>query len=144
MAGSSRHWLLDEQLPPAARETIHQGVALQSRQLTQGSDAQDIACALYDDDDLLAGAWGRTEFQRLYVAAWWVEPAHRGQGLGAECLRRIEALALKRGCVDALIETLNDEAADIAEHMGYVCVAHVHDYVPGLTRHTLLKVWQPR
>lgn len=141
---SERVWRRDAELPPADLDAIREGVILHGRQQTQGSDARDIACACYEDGQLIAGAWGRTEFQRLYLSYIWVQSEHRGQGLGGQLLRQIEAQALKRGCVDALIETLLDEAADCFEHLGYACVAHLHDYVPGFTRHTLLKVWRDR
>jgi GNAT superfamily N-acetyltransferase len=139
-----RQWRRDEAVPPAALDEIRNGVIIHGRQQTQGSDARDIACALYEGDGLIAGAWGRTEFQRLYISYLWVQASRRGQGLGGDCLRQIEAMALRRGCVDALIETLLDEVAEIYEHLGYACIAHVHDFVPGFTRHTLLKVWRPR
>lgn len=140
----SRVWRRDADLPPADLDAIREGVIVHGRQQTQGSDAQDIACGLYEDGALIAGAWGRTEFQRLYISYLWVAAERRGEGLGGELLRQVEAQALKRGCVDALIETLLDEVAELYEHLGYACIAHVHDYVPGFTRHTLLKVWQPR
>ncbi|WP_310387314.1 GNAT family N-acetyltransferase [Roseateles sp.] len=142
--GIERAWRRDAELPQAALDALRDGVVLHGRQQAQGSDACDIACALYEGERLVAGASGRTEFARLYVNYLWVEAERRGQGWGGECLRQIEAQALRRGCVDALIETLSDETAELYEHMGYVCIAHVHDYVPGFTRHTLLKVWKPR
>lgn len=141
---TGRHWRRDGEVPAEDLAAIRDGVILHGRQQTQGSDAQDIAVAIYDEGGLLAGAHGRTEFQRLYVAYLWVDEAHRGQGLGSDCLRQLEAQALRRGCVDALIETLLDEVADLYERLGYVCISHVHDFLPGFTRHTLLKVWTPR
>lgn len=140
----AQQWRRDEEVPQAALEAVREGVLIYGRQQAQGSDARDIACALYEADQLVAGATGRTEFGRLYVNYLWVDADRRGQGLGGECLRQIEAQALRRGCVDALIETLSDETAQIYEHLGYACIAHVHDYVPGFTRHILLKVWKPR
>lgn len=139
-----RDWRRDDAVPPTDLDEIRDAVISFGRQQTQGSDARDIAVALYDGDALIAGAFGRTEFQRLYVSYLWVHADHRGQGLGGDCLRQLEAMALKRGCVDALIETLLDEVAEMYEHLGYACISHVHDFVPGFTRHTLLKVWQAR
>jgi len=144
MMMSERAWLRDAAVPDADRAAIRDAVILHGRQQAQGSDEQDIACALYEGGILLAGAYGRTEFQRLYVSYLWVRPDARGQGLGSELLRQIEAQALKRGCVDALIETLLDDVAELYERRGYACIAHLHDFVPGFTRHTLLKCWAPR
>jgi GNAT superfamily N-acetyltransferase len=139
-----RQWRRDEDVPAAVLEDIRHGVLLHGRQQAQGSDARDIAVALFQDGELLAGGWGRTEFQRLYVSYLWVREDLRGQGLGGDCLRQLEAQALRRGCVDALVETLLDDVSELLEHLGYVCMAHVHDYVPGFTRHIMLKVWTPR
>ena len=138
-------WCTDAEVPPADLDALREGVILHGRQQAQGSDARDIACALYDDHGvLLAGACGRTEFERLYIDYLWVRPERRGEGLGGDALRRLEAQALRRGCRDALAETLLDEAAAVYEHLGYACIAHLHDFLPGFTRHTLLKVWRPR
>lgn len=139
-----REWRRDGAVPQHDLDAIREGVIAYGRQQAQGSDAEDIAVALYDGDALIAGAFGRTEFQRLYVGYLWVDADHRGQGIGGDCLRQLEAMALKRGCVDALIETLLDETAEMYEHLGYACISHVHDFVPGFTRRTLLKVWQAR
>ncbi|SEK85680.1 Acetyltransferase (GNAT) family protein [Roseateles sp. YR242] len=141
---AGRQWLRDAEVPAAALEAIRAGVLLHGRQQAQGSDATDIAVALYQDGELIAGSHGRTEFRRLYVNDLWVREDLRGQGLGGDCLRQLEAQALRRGCVDALIETLLDDVSEMYEHLGYVCIAHVHDYVPGFTRHIMLKVWTPR
>lgn len=143
-APQGRDWRRDGAVPARDLDAIRDGVIAFGRQQAQGSDAQDIAVALYEGDELVAGASGRTEFQRLYVSYLWVDADRRGEGLGGDCLRQIEAMALRRGCVDALIETLSDETAELYEHLGYACIGHVHDFVPGFTRHTLLKVWRPR
>lgn len=143
-AAAAHEWRRDEAVPPSGLDAVRDGVILHGLQQSQGSDARLIACALYEGDALLAGAWGRTEFQRLNLQYLWVRPERRGEGLGSECLRQIEAQALARGCVDALAETLLDEAAEFHEHRGYACIAHLHDFVPGFTRHTLLKVWAAR
>lgn len=144
MGAPARRWQTDAQVPVAALAQIAAGVHMADQQLSQGSDAQPIACVLFEGGALLAGASGRTEGQRLFIEQLWVQAERRGLGLGGDCLRQLEALALRRGCVDALAETLSDEAAGLFEHLGYACIAHLHDYLPGLTRHTLLKVWQPR
>jgi len=93
---------------------------------------------------LIAGALGRTEFRRLFINYLWVDEGWRGRGLVSDVLRRLEAQALKRGCVDALIETLSDRHAELYERLGYAMMAHVHDYLPGFTRYILIKVWKPR
>ncbi|HEY1395843.1 GNAT family N-acetyltransferase [Roseateles sp.] len=93
----SREWRRDGAVPQDDLDAIRDGVIAYGRQQAQGSDAEDIAVALYDGDELIAGASGRTEFQRLYVSYLWVDADHRGEGFGGDCLRQLEAMALKRG-----------------------------------------------
>ena len=142
MTSSGRSWT--QALPPADAARISDAVTAHGRAQVLDSNAEPIACGLYEDGRLIAGATGRTECQRLFVNYLWVDEHLRGQGLGSELLRQLEAQALRRGCLDALIETLSDRTADLYERLGYVCMAHVHDYIPGFTRHILIKVWKPR
>jgi len=139
---TDRRWLQD--LTPEDAAGVSAGVIAFGRAQAAGGNASEISCGLYEGDRLIAGAVGRTEYRRLFVSYLWVDEALRGQGLGTEVLRRLEAQALKRGCIDALIETLSDRNAELYEHLGYAMMSHVHDYVPGFTRYTLIKVWRPR
>ncbi|MDN3919223.1 GNAT family N-acetyltransferase [Roseateles violae] len=140
---AGRRW--SQELAPADAARVRDGVTAYGRALAAGGQAQDIACGLHDEQGrLIAGALGRTEFRRLFINYLWVDEELRGHGLGSELLRRLEAQALKRGCVDALIETLSDRHAELYERLGYAMMAHVHDYVPGFTRYILIKVWRPR
>jgi GNAT superfamily N-acetyltransferase len=75
----------------------------------------------------------------LFVNYLWVDAQRRGIGLGAEALHRLEALAVERGCVDALIETLDDDVAEWYSRCGYQVIAHVPQYCGPWSRHTLLK-----
>jgi len=88
-----------------------------------------IACFVRSGGEIVAGAYGRTEFNRLFVTYLWVEQALRCQGLGSGLLRRIEASAAARGCTDALIETLSDETACMYRRRGYTPLATIPNYV---------------
>ena len=133
-----------QDLTPEDAALVSTGVIAFGRAQAEGGQQQDISCGLHEDGRLIAGAVGRTEFRRLFVSHLWVDAAMRGQGIGSELLRRLEAQALKRGCVDALIETLSDRNAELYERLGYVMMAHIHDYIPGFTRYILIKVWRAR
>lgn len=140
---TGRSWSQD--LAPADAALISAGVTAYGRALAFGGNAQEISCGLRDEGGrLIAGATGRTEFRRLFINCLWVDEDLRGQGIGTDVLRRLEAQALKRGCADALIETLSDRHAELYERLGYAMMAHVHDYLPGFTRYILIKVWKPR
>ncbi|WP_163020017.1 GNAT family N-acetyltransferase, partial [Pseudomonas viridiflava] len=101
---------------------MRNGVIDTGRDLSEplGGNAKAIACALTEDSLLMGGATGRTEFQRLFVNFLWVDQQWRGTGLGAEALHKLEALAIERGCVDSIIETLDDGVASWYQRIGYV------------------------
>ncbi|KPB31142.1 GNAt family acetyltransferase [Pseudomonas syringae pv. syringae] len=101
--------------------------------------ADPIACMIMENDLLIGGATGRTEFQRLFVSYLWIDAGSRGKGLGAQTLNRLEALAIERGCTDALIETLDDDVARWYARCGYVPIACLPRYCGPWSRHTLLK-----
>lgn len=66
--GEAERWWRDGEVSPAAVQALRERVRLFGRQQTQGSDAQDIACACFDEQgELLVGACGRTEFRRHFV-----------------------------------------------------------------------------
>ena len=98
-----------------------------------------MACTVREDDALIAGGIGRTEFSRLFISLVWVAESKRGQGLGTEVLVRMEIEAQARGCKDSIIETLNDRIAGLYARLGYQTEAIVSGYVGPFNRHIMLK-----
>lgn len=141
-----REWITgadfnDTDLKIISSGVIRHGCALPQ---SQGGQPKPIACLVKEDGVLIGGVTGRTEFQRLFVNYIWIDDQWRSLGLGTACLNRLEALAIERGCVDALIETLSDETAQWYSRCGYVLIALLPRYCGELTsRHTLLKKFHP-
>lgn len=104
-----------------------------------GGNPRPIACFLRNGSEIVAGASGRTEFDRLFIAYLWVADYMRGRGVGGEVLRRLETAAKGRGARDALIETLSDVTANLYRRWGYVEIASVPRYVGEFDKHILLK-----
>jgi GNAT superfamily N-acetyltransferase len=136
-----REWLTGAQIADDQIQVIGAGVLHHGRALSEakGGLAGSIACVVMEHGLVIGGATGRTEFQRLFVSYLWVDVQSRGEGLGAEALHRIETLAVERGCVDALIETLDDDVAKWYARCGYRLIACLPEYCGPWGRHTLLK-----
>lgn len=136
-----REWITDGAIDPTFLHTIRDGVINTGRDLSlsHGGHSEPIACAVTENASLIGGVTGRTEFQRLFVNFLWVSPRWRGNGLAAEALHRIEAAAVERGCVDSVIETLDDDVAQWYQRTGYSMIAQLPGYCGPWTRHTLLK-----
>lgn len=136
-----RDWLIGRDLDPAVLRVVAEGVFRHGRTLAlaAGGDAAPLACIVREDDAVIAGGAGRTEFARLFVEHLWVEAGRRGQGLGTQVLAALEAAARDVGCHDALIETLDERVARLYGRLGYVTLAVVPGYVGPFDRHILRK-----
>lgn len=132
-------WTLGREAPPNDLEIIANGVFAHGRAQAHDGRAEPISCLVRDGDRVVAGGTGRTEYERLFVSYLWVAEDLRGQGLARRILAELESEARKRGCRDALIETLDDDVANLYRHLGYRSVAEVKHYVGRFNRHIMLK-----
>ena len=132
-------WTLVSDAPPNDLEIIANGVFAHGRAQAHDGKAEPIACLVRDQDRVVAGGTGRTEYERLFISYLWVSEELRGQGLARRILEALESEAQKRGCKDALIETLDDKVASLYRHLGYSSVAEVKAYVGRFSRHIMLK-----
>jgi aminoglycoside 6'-N-acetyltransferase I len=62
-----------------------------------------------------------------YLEGWFVEPRHRGKGVGKALLKRAEAWALSRGCREMASDTEVENEASLAAHtaLGYEQVSRL-------------------
>lgn len=133
------HWSVVEEASENDLAVLSEGVVRYGRSLAIGGNARPIACFVKAGHDIVAGASGRTEFNRLFVSYLWVAENLRSDGLGSKVLSEIELAASKRGCADALIETLNDRVSELYVRLGYRRVAWIPHYVGSFTKHVLVK-----
>ena len=136
---ASYQWATLEDVDPELVKAIENGVIEHGRRLASAGKAKPIVCVVRENDTLVAGASGRTEYTRLFINYLWVTEAIRSQGIGTELLNRIEAAARERDCTDALIETLDDRVASLYTRLGYQPIAVIPDYVGPFSRHILVK-----
>lgn len=72
-----------------------------------------------DQGEIIAGAAGRTFGNWLLINTLWVSDELRGQKIGSEILKEIEASGKERGCIKCLLDTLNFQAMPFYEKHGY-------------------------
>ena len=99
------------------------------------------AFAVNDAGELVGGCVGRTEdvWQWLTVDTMWVDPRHRGQGLGQQLLETVESQARNRGCRWAKLNTWEFQAPGFYARLGYHVYGREVDYPPGHTNHLMRK-----
>ncbi len=71
------------------------------------------------DGRVLGGLIGNTYWGWLYVSLFWLDENLRGGGNGAEMLAMAEQEALRRGCRQAHLDTLDFQAPVFYEKQGY-------------------------
>ena len=132
-------WTLDARAPDEDLEVVADGVFSHGRAQAHDGNAEPIACLVRDGPRVVAGGAGRTEYRRLYVSYLWVAEELRRQGLARRILEALESEAVRRGCRDALIETLDDKVTAFYGRLGYRTVTVVAGYIGPFNRHILLK-----
>ena len=140
---STLQWSIGSDLPHEHVDAISERVFEHGRSLAHDGNATPLACLVRDGNELVAGASGRTEYARLFVASLWVHERLRSAGIGTELLRRMEHAARAVGCDSALIETLSDRACSLYLRVGYKVIAQVPRYVGPFNRYILVKPLAP-
>jgi GNAT superfamily N-acetyltransferase len=132
-------WTLHAEAPAEDLRMISEAIFSHIRSQAPSGNAHPIACLVHEGDQLIAGGSGCTEYQRLFIHCLWVAEGFRRQGVARRILKQLESEAVRRGCRDAIIETLDDSVANIYRQLGYHLVAHLTAYLGPFHRHILLK-----
>ena len=129
-------WRVHQAPSAADLERVAHGVVSRGRRCRRAT-----AVGLLCSRGRSLGWWCRRpiEFNRLFIQYLWVLESHRRQGIGTNLLFRIEQAARELNCTDALVETLSDRTAQMYRRLGYAPLAEIANYIPGYTRHVLLK-----
>ena len=101
--------------------TVEQQIAEFNWQHWGVSERLPLGLKLEDDNgDLLAGFSARTFGNWLQIDNLWVSESLRGQHIGEQLLAQAETIAIERGCIYAILDTLNFQARPFYEARGYV------------------------
>ncbi len=92
--------------------------------------AEDFQFAARDDDgNLLGGVTGRVSHGVLSVQLLAISPRARRAGLGARLLQTLENAAREQGATVARLDTLEFEAPDFYQKMGYQIFGVIGDQI---------------
>lgn len=121
-------------------EPLRAGLTRHSARYVDRPGFRPIAVFARDrEGELVGGAYGYLNWNWLDFSLLWVTEAHRGRGLGARLLLRLESEARRRGCDRAHLETFSYQARAFYERHGYATFARLPDYPPGHERVYLQK-----
>lgn len=81
-----------------------------------------------DNGDLVAALAGRTFGNWFYLESFWLADSERGKGIGSAMLAEAERIALQRGCMFVMLDTLDFQAKPFYQRHGYQVVWTQQDY----------------
>jgi len=88
---------------------------------------------------VVGGAFGQSGMDWLYVDYLWVDPIHRGCGLGARLLALAQEEARARQCVGVYLYTYTFQALDFYRKQGFTVMGALDDCPVGHRRIYLSK-----
>src|SRR5882762_3805098 len=104
--------------------------------LTDAPTAEEEAMVVRDPQPKqpVGGLAGRTSLGLLFIDLFFLPDDLRGGGLGSRLLRLAEDEARQRGCVSAVLYTINFQAPGFYERHGYRILGTVPCLPPGTSR----------
>ena len=92
-----------------------------------------------DMGKLIGGVYGRTIYKNFLIHVVWVDETARGTGLGRELMLAAEHLAVGRGCLQAQVDTLDFQAPDFYQKLGFTLAGTVPAFEGSPARYFLMK-----
>ena len=103
------------------------------------SPLENFCINYYDHEQLVATVFGIIYYGSMYIDTLFVDESYRGQHLGTELMQKAEDLALERSCKFITITTMDWEARDFYEKLGYKFEYERTGYMNGAVLYGLKK-----
>ncbi len=120
-------------------EAVRNGLVAYNADYLGPDDYRPLCLFARDGGRIVAGLLGNTNRGWLNVDMFWVDPGHRGGGLGRDLLRRAEGEARARGCTAAWLGTYDFQARPFYEKQGYELFGTLGPYPNGHCSYFLRK-----
>ncbi|QYJ81576.1 GNAT family N-acetyltransferase [Shewanella aegiceratis] len=105
---------------PEFAEAVQQKIAEFNWQRWEVSERLPLGLKLENEaGEMIAGLSARTFGNWLMIDNFWVSESLRGQQIGSQMLEEAERIARERGCIYAILDTLNFQARPFYEARGY-------------------------
>ena len=92
-----------------------------------------------DTGKIQAGFLGGTYWGWLCIDFLWVDEGHRGKSYGSKLLEEAEKEAIKRGCTNAHVDTMDFQAPEFYQKKGYQVCGKLEGLPKGHTRFLMRK-----
>ncbi len=88
---------------------------------------------------LIGGVYGRTIYKNFLIHVVWVDESVRGTGLGRDLMLEAERVAISRGCQQAQVDTLDFQAPDFYQKLGFSLAGEIPAFDASPARYFLFK-----
>ncbi|ABO23745.1 GCN5-related N-acetyltransferase [Shewanella loihica PV-4] len=88
---------------------------------------------------LIGGVYGRTIYKNFLIHVVWVDESARGTGLGRDLMLEAERVAISRGCQQAQVDTLDFQAPDFYQKLGFSVAGIIPAFDGSPARYFLFK-----
>ena len=112
----------------AAYNSEHNSEFWIARELLANAPRPLNICVRTDEGLAIGGLVGETQFRWLKVMLMSVEPSWRRRGLGTEMMKIAETEAVIRRCRYAFVDTMDYQAPEFYERIGYTIVGRIDDW----------------
>lgn len=116
---------------PASEEgnaQLHQNLADAGQALKDNEFDVFLFKVSTSDGVMTAGCKGEIAFRSAHISELWVDPKHRGEGLGSRLIKSTEQFAKEKGCIRLHLETRNEKARELYEKLGYSVFGYLQNY----------------
>ena len=116
------------------------GLAAFNRRMASDDGYRPLAIFLRDAEGAVVGGLsGSTYWTWFSIDLLWIEDRLRGQGHGHRLLEEAEREAVRRGCLNANLDTLSFQAPAFYERHGYTIFGELTDFPIGHSRLYMVK-----
>ncbi len=112
---------LTDNPPRNAEEVIGNGLDQFNFQITGQTHSRPLSVLIRDKNngDVIGGLSGHTSLGLFFADLIFVPESLRGSGIGADIMRMAEAEALRRGCKNVILYTIEFQAPGFYRRLGY-------------------------
>jgi GNAT superfamily N-acetyltransferase len=106
---------------PAFGSVLEDGLSRYNESQTGRSDWRELAVTLRDPDTgaFTGGLLGRTSLGLFFLDLFYLPENQRGTGVGSTMMRMAEQEAVRRGCSEATLLTINFQAPEFYARHGW-------------------------
>ena len=124
-----------------ARSVIENGLRRYNAEQVGYNDGRGLAVLVSDPEtqEVLGGILGRTSLGVCFIDLVFLPEARRGQDLGRRMMEAVEDEARRRGCITAMLYTINFQAPGFYEKLGYRTFGTIACLPPGTSRVFMVK-----